>query len=617
MANAQKRIFLPGKFYRIVVSSLFIVGSCPLLMLAEQEKSVGGMASEINELLPELNLSVKKGAGELPLNPSLADASLSIGILDPLLYVPITPSKDVTEVFVNLFGDTVKLLEEQVRALYNDLITHNPYKNYTASVRVFKDFTPCPDEQKFMGKRDVHTLAALKNITQMPLDKLTMPRIGIVCSGGGMRAAIGFAGALKELDQKEKDSDSSLLDTISIINTLSGSTWAIVPWLITDKSFRVFAEEFFDRASRAIIGKPLDQQMAALKSFSAIIIDDFTRKIVFGDIPSLIDVYGMLLGLSLFSPEQRKNYLNITLASMAPNLAKGQQPLPIFTAVTPKNNAVGYKWKEFTPYEVATYDDHVGVPSWSFGRYFEKGVSKTRQPSIAAAQFMSMFGSAISLDLMDIFNFVLSEILKGLLFAFIKRVVEVPFIGNIRVFPTFVNNVTYKMTSFPDSTLKKEMVVDGGMSFGIPITPLLYRPIDLIILFDLSANVLDPAPKNELWKAERYARERNLPFPKIDLAKATSNVFSVFDDGPGSEAPIVLYIPMIKNAHFSSTFDPQDHLGKLGFLNTFNFLYTKEQIGLLAGLMGQAVKDVRPTILQLTKTAAERRALKNKVPLAA
>ncbi len=591
--------------YRIILA-LLLTGSFPILNAKiegiEQRKTTLQMASELNQYFPELQISAKQGAKTLNLTPSLVEAQALAA--QTTAQIQKRSLQDVTNFFINLFGTPVKLTENLARDLYNGVVTHNPYKDKTATVRTFETFTPGPEELAFIEKRTEHILPTFNQLTGKTLDRTTMPRVGIVCSGGGFRAAMGFAGALKELDQKN-DTHPSLVDTSLYITTLSGSTWAVAPWLITDKPYRDFADDFFDRASKAIIGKPLDQQLALIQPFINIIIDDFTRKIVFGDIPSVIDIYGMLLGLSLFSPAQQQNYLNITLASMIPNIANGQQPLPLFTAVTPPNQSLAYRWIEFSPFAIACYEDKWEIQAWSFGRYFENGTSRTNQPPRPLAQDMALFGSAISLSFKDIYDNVLKKLPLGPLFAPIKQVSDVPLVGSVRMFPTFINNPTYKMANVPDSTTPKRMVVDGGMSFGDPITPLLYRPIDLMIFFYLSANVLAPAPGNVLWKAERYAREHNLPFPKIDLDRAISHVFSVFDDGPESNAPIVIYLPMIKNDNFLKTFDPQANLGPVGFLNTFNFLYSKSQIDLIAGLMGQAVKDARPTITELMKTIAE------------
>ncbi len=555
----------------------------------------------------------------------------------------------VTELYKTGVEVTQGMLQ-QVRMAINSLVDQNPYYGAVANVRTFTNvFEPGDKEKEYIRARLVKTRGAIERLTGVAVAENAMPRVGICCSGGGFRAMCAFAGALAELEKQ------GVLDAALYVATLSGATWAVAPWAITDLSYQDFVGDFKKRASKAVLGVLSDVQklqvektvqeetVKLLQPISSLVADVIVKKFVlndllvgglgleqnFGGVFSVIDLYGILLGASLFSKDQLDRYQDISLASMVPFVENGQKPLPIFTAVHPHDKICDvYDWYEFSPFEVASYASQAAVAAWAWGRPFRFGSSVAYPSPISLGECMAIWGSAFSVSLSDVYkhNFLPDGVAKDLLKGFIEKTSETQLIlaKDIGVDvmactnrPPFgvswENNFMYKLPGHL-SERKQIPFVDAGIDFGVPVVPLMYRDLDLIIVFD----VAESKDAHEFLANEDYARRHGLPFPEIDRSVSKTDpqrlainerVYSVFDDGPGAKSPIVVYLPLTKNPNYPA-FDPRDK-DQNKFLNTFNLRYTPEQIDLLSGLYAQGVRDVTPEIKNLLRQIANRKHARN------
>lgn len=109
-----------------------------------------------------------------------------------------------------------KMLAGMPPHLYHDKVAH---------VRVGSEL--CSEEMQFNEVRQRVVRAALAKLTGIDLEPLPAdhtPRIQICASGGGYRAMIATLGALIGLEE------CGVLDTVTSIAGLSGSTWAMAGW---------------------------------------------------------------------------------------------------------------------------------------------------------------------------------------------------------------------------------------------------------------------------------------------------------------------------------------------------------------------------------------------------
>ncbi len=433
------------------------------------------------------------------------------------------------------------------------------YVNKTAKVRFSKKVPP--EEKNFVSKRKKYTKRSLEKLLGITLEKNQIPNIAFCLSGGGYRAMIGSLGAL--LGAKK----IGLLDCVTHVSCLSGSTWLMAPWTTLGISLEKYKEQLKKKVNKSLIVSSINFQETA---------KILTKKILFKQKISLVDLYGALLTNKLL-PDLEKE--NLHLSKTTPNFEKGKFPLPIYTAVETTTN---YYWFEFTPYEIGCIPFNSYIKPWAFGRKFANGKSKDYPPEQNLGFLMGIFGSAFAANFKEIVDAMQDKPKTKDLYNLIYFVTSQPDWKKIRLSSAKIRNFTYGIQDCDLQNKKNITLVDAGININLPFPPLLRssRKIDIIIACDLSTN---SKTGNELIKAEKYAKKHGLKFPKIDSSKINKNVVSIFRDKNDSTIPTVIYFPMIKNEKYSTEFDPEKALK--GYCSTLNFSYNNEQFEELSGLM--------------------------------
>ncbi len=486
--------------------------------------------------------------------------------------------------------------------LYNIILDKDPNKHQTARVRHFgKNHSISTEEKEFWNKRDIFTAQALEKVLGKPVATKNTPRVALISSGGGFRAMISFAGFTNKLNQL------GLLDAVHMIGGVSGSTWLLYPWMVSKKSYTEFYPEFVERVLKGILGVETKEFALNIASFSGSIAEAFLRRLAFHEIPTSIDLYGLMLGLHLFETKSKKNYAWTTLSSIKPHVATGTVPLPIGTAIVQHENRKGDE-VEFNPFEVINYGLDAGCPGFGFGRDFYNGKSLSRHPAQTIGYLMGICGSAFSQKVKTYIPTIKDFLKPKPFFMPIFDLIEKSCLGESRLFPAFVRNYTRGMNTSPDKNTRFHAYIDAGIDYDAPMLPTLNpdRNIDVIILVESGSNV---NWSGSLQILENVARANNRPFPRIDYERARSNPFSVFDDGPDSAAPIVFYVPLVKNPSYSEEFDPWPLIYPYqnNFLHMMNFFYTREQYNLLAGLFETAATQMHHDLIQKLLAAIDKK----------
>lgn len=498
---------------------------------------------------------------------------------------------------VSLRGLDILIPQTILESLYYSIAHTNPYYTTTAEVRTFspRQSSICPDEIKFISQRTISCHDAMEQLSGITIPVKKTPRIALCCSGGGVRASLAAAGFIAGLN------DIGALDATTYVAGLSGSTWTIAPWMLCEKNFKAFYPEMLERIANGFTHRSSDELMAAIKETLPIMGEYLLKKIIFKEIPSVIDLYGYILARTLLQQSLKEtDYFSIDLADQQLLLSSGR-PLPLYTAVIPYNDTEHYAWLTFSPFEVSSDDLKCGVPAWAYGREFHEGTSVNNAPPLSMGFLLGLWGSALSVSFEEAYSMMIDNLTPQQLFSPLKYLIQSTVIGDTRFFPAHINNMSHHLPDLPFSNEQRTTVIDSGLTINLPLPPLLNpdREIDIIIICDASANTLG-AP--ELQKAEEWARAHNAPFPYINYNHISAQQFTVFDDGPDQpEVPIVIYVPMLKNPRFSLSFDPQEHLGLAGFMNTLNFDYSREQATALAELMRQSARDIKDELVRAIK----------------
>jgi len=437
------------------------------------------------------------------------------------------------------------ITKEYLKRYYND----KEHNGKSAKVRIGKEINE--EEKYIIEKRNETIREKLGEI--LDKDIVNIPKIGICASGGGCRAMLGTLGFLMGLE------DIGVLDTVQYISSLSGSTWCIAPWISKEYKLADLKQNIRKKLQSNILSVNLDY-------------GDLLKKYAHDQPISMVDIYGLLLRNKLLEGDYRLSYQkNI--------VNKGRYPFPIYTSVIADNYSNSpnlYEWMEYTPIEIGSRYMNSFIPTWSFNSYFDYGYSLRIIQEPPLSYLMGIWGSAFSASMNEILSH-LSNNLPQNIFNNLQHNAKTYNVGDYRFYPALVNNFSYNFDS-PFSNNKYLTLIDAGLDFNLPLPPLLERNLDIIIILDSSLNV-HHSP--ELLKAHNYSIRKNLPFPSIDFTRAGHEIISVFHT---PNAPTIIYLPRIFNPHYSISYDPDQIITSGGYLNSFNFLYTPDQIDIFTGL---------------------------------
>lgn len=469
-------------------------------------------------------------------------------------------------------------------------IANNPYKNTTAFVTHNPGISD--GEKAFLQNREPIVKEGLEKLLNCSLDNKRIPKISIVCSGGGYRSDLCTIGWLNGVEK------IGLLKCTTHIVTLSGSTWAVAPWISSGLPIKKFKQYVQD-----CVAKPLHEITQEEK---ILIADARAVKIIYDQPRTFVDPYGDLLANRLLAYADDKRHM-IYLSDQAKKIELGAYPYPIYTAIDGREDVIeNQPWYSYTPHTVSDDYSNNHIPTWAYGRKFENGESMNNAPEKPLGYLMGTWGSAFAANIHTMLQkvdksetlekrFNLSVELKG------HRLL--PFWSEI---PNYMHgmNSNNKQITLPEKDHIK--FVDAGLSrlnLPYPVVSGICpeRKADILIFFDASGGQVG----KQLKRVAEYALRHKLPFPKIDLTDVDKKTVSIFKDEHNPLAPLVIYMPRISNHELwnankekekfakynisynidgidynPSNFDIHEQTEK-GFCETQHFQYTHKQSSLV------------------------------------
>ena len=458
-------------------------------------------------------------------------------------------------------------------------------------------------ENAFRTTRGQTVQRSLEKALGEKIDPAHLPTIGLCLSGGGYRAMIAALGTLIGAD------DIGLLGSTMYTAGLSGSTWLLAPWIISGRTPLAYRTLLTRKVGKALHKIPLNVQAVG---------QVIGRRLITNQRIGPVDLYGALIANALlrdFGKEPQDFTLSRSHAKVASGRWAGRWPLPIYTAAwvekpLQRSRRHLYEWMEFTPFEIGSTYLPGFIPTWALGRMYTRGTSSGPAAEPSLGFLLGIFGSAFAAQFKDIYEEV-GEALdsRGLRFA-LKQAGKLPAIGAGRIFPARIPSFASTVPAALQM-LKRggdEMTLtDAGMIYNLPLQPLMRkeRGVDIIVVSDASEEQFE---KNALERAQEWARARGIAFPKGNYHAGKGKEITVCEDTDNPQAPIIIYLPLVKNEDYSKSYDPQKMLTAGGtYLSVTNFVYTPEQVLERSGLTEATIKKHKDTIYDVVRRVIERK----------
>ncbi|KAJ8377540.1 hypothetical protein AAFF_G00256360 [Aldrovandia affinis] len=517
------------------------------------------------------------------------------------------------------------------------------------------------EEKLFLEKRRGMVSRALQDALNLPSapEPHQVPVVAVVGSGGGSRAMTSLCGSLKGLQKLR------LLNTVSYITGVSGSTWA----LCSLYAYPNWSQEDLE-APLSELKAEISKSAMAIFSLGqlAYYVEELQKKAQDGQLVSFIDVLGLSFEYLIHGKENLS-----TLSSQQRAVAKGQNPFPIYAAVNMKNSINGSpaisEWCEFSPYEVGIPKYGGFVRTEDFGSEFYMGHLIKRHKEMRIGFLLGMWSSFLSGNVKLVVRRLLGSVpswitglgedvhntdeqhphrSSALHTYFIEPVgdlaemlddllTERPIINHsynfLRGFNLhwnyskndgFLTGKDTHLDSFPNSLTPSDSklhLVDSGFAINAGFPPVMrpQRHVDLILSFNYSWT---EDQFQVLKRTAQYCADRRLPFPHIDFSELEGQALRecyLFKDDHNPKAPIVLHFPLTNTSFREYRAPGVRRVGEAELrggdtdvesssspYRTLNLTYTPEEFEQLVGLTAYNVTNNKETILQALRLALQR-----------
>uniref|UniRef100_A0A8B9IIS6 Phospholipase A2 n=1 Tax=Anser cygnoides TaxID=8845 RepID=A0A8B9IIS6_ANSCY len=450
-------------------------------------------------------------------------------------------------------------------------------------------FDLCVQEKEFLCKRQKCVAAALKKVLHLEQDLLDheTPVVAIMTTGGGMRSLTALYGSLRGLKKLH------VLDCATYLTGLSGTTWTMSNlYRDADWSQKDLDKQISEARKHMTKCKISSLSLEYLKYYKK----QLCQRKREGRKTSFIDLWGLVLESLLHDGKD-----NHKLSDQQRAIDRGQNPLPIYTAVNVKSNysTLDFKeWVEFTPYEVGLQKYGVFVQSEDFGSEFFMGRLMRKLPESRICFLEGIWSSLFSLNVLYIWNLShssedfwhrwtqdkmdnieeepllplkphelktrlftpagpLSSIIRDALTDRFSVAQEHNFLKGFQMHNDYLENKHFRrwkdtvLDTFPNQLTQSEeylSLVDTGFFINTSVMPLLKpeRKVDVILHLNYSAGSQILA----LDQTCKYCSEQGILFPKVDLSEEDRKNLKecyLFEGTESPGAPILLFFPLIND----------------------------------------------------------------------
>jgi lysophospholipase len=442
--------------------------------------------------------------------------------------------------------------------------------------------------RNLLNRLDIGNFNAGEYIDNHSDNVSALPNIGIAVSGGGWRALMNGAGALKAFDSRTRNNTGDgklggLLQSATYLSGLSGGGW-LVGSLFMNNFTTVGALQADTSGSVWEFGNSVLEgpdtgglQIFDTADYYANLASDVNGKDDAGFDVSLTDVWGRALSFQLINATDGGPKYTFSSIAISQPFQDANSPFPILVAdarapgetLIPGNTTV----YEFNPFEMGSWDptSYGFVPTEYLGTNFTAGeVPNDDRCVIGFDNGGYIMGTSSSLFNQFILNLNETDI-PGTLKSLIANI-----LGGVDEDNNDIADYTpnpffhYRPEHNPSANSTRLTLVDGGEDLqNIPLHPLIqpYRNVDVIFAVDSSADTNYNWP-NATALVATYERSQsnmsnNTLFPSIpdqntivNLGLNTRPTFFGCDVSNFTEGahipPLVVYIPNSPYVTFSN-----------------------------------------------------------------
>ena len=437
--------------------------------------------------------------------------------------------------------------------------------------------------KKLLNRLNISGFNAGQYIDRHSKNASTLPNIGIAVSGGGWRALLNGAGALKAFDSRTSDSTNAgklggLLQASTYVAGLSGGSWLVGSLFINNFTSVQAIQQDTDSSvwefGRSIIKGPEMDGIGALNTadYYGTIIKEVNAKDDAGFDISFTDVWGR--GLSYYMFDASDGGPKYTWSSIAKSqgFMNGEIPMPLVVtdgrapgAKIVSLNATVY---EINPFEMGSWDPttYGFAPLKYIGTKFDNGRVTDDSKCVVgfdnAGYIIGTSSSLFNSVLQDLNGTDLPTVVKAGLNAILSKVgSKDEDIADWNPNPFYGFNPSG--SSQVADTEQLDLVDGGEDGQNIPLNPLIQpaRGVDVIFAIDSSADTELSWP-NGTSLVSTYERtfaniSNGTSFPSIPDENTLVNLglnsrptffgcnASNITDGdlPGIQVPLIVYIP--------------------------------------------------------------------------